>query len=145
MLSVAFEGNKGAPLGQYTTAGTYSFVTAPSLHPPIIKRVQPGSAQSLAPGYIFATNFYDLNKPPIRGQSGPMILGRDLQPVWFQPVPEQDVASNLTLQSYRGKPVLGWWQGRVTKNGADRNRRRRHRRPALPRRSRGCARRAAGC
>src|SRR5205085_6241824 len=36
-LSVAFDGNKGAPLGQYTTAGTYSFVTAPSLHPPVIK------------------------------------------------------------------------------------------------------------
>jgi EmrB/QacA subfamily drug resistance transporter len=116
-LSVAFSGNKGAPLGQYTTAGTYSFVTAPSLHPPVIQRVQPGGAQDLAPGYIFATNFYDLNKPPIRGQSGPMILGRELQPVWFLPVPEEDVASNLTLQSYRGKPVLGWWQGKVTKSG----------------------------
>jgi EmrB/QacA subfamily drug resistance transporter len=116
-LSVAFAGNKGAPLGQYTTADTYSFVTAPSLHPPIIKRVQPSGSASLAPGYIFATNFYDLNKPPIHGQSGPMILGRDLQPVWFQPVPEQDVASNLTLQSYQGKPVLGWWQGKVTKSG----------------------------
>ncbi|HXB14303.1 MAG TPA: MFS transporter [Solirubrobacteraceae bacterium] len=116
-LSVAFEGNKGAPLGQYTTAGTYRYVTAPSLHPPIIKRVQPAKGSQLAPGYIFATNFYDLNKPPIRGQSGPMILGRDLQPVWFQPVPEQDVASNLTLQSYEGKPVLGWWQGKVTKSG----------------------------
>jgi EmrB/QacA subfamily drug resistance transporter len=116
-LSIAFEGNKGAPLGQYTTAGTYSFVTAPSLHPPVIKRVQHGGPRSLAPGYILAANFYDLNKPPIRGQSGPMILGRDLQPVWFQPVPEDVVASNLTLQSYRGKPVLGWWQGKVTKSG----------------------------
>ena len=116
-LSLAFEGNKGAPLGRYTTAGTYSFVSAPSLHPPVIKRVQPGGTQSLAPGYIFTANFYDLNKPPIRGQSGPMILGRDLQPVWFQPVPEDVVASNLTLQSYRGKPVLGWWQGKVTKSG----------------------------
>jgi hypothetical protein len=116
-LSVAFEGNKGAPLGQYTTAGTYTFVTAPSLHPPVIKRVQPGGSQSLAPGYVLATNFYDLNKPPIVGQSGPMILGRELQPVWFHPVPEQDVASNLTLQSYHGKPVLAWWQGKVTKSG----------------------------
>jgi EmrB/QacA subfamily drug resistance transporter len=116
-VSIAFEGNKGAPLGQYTTAGTYSFMTEPSLHPPIIKRVQPPGSAGLAPGYIFATNFYDLNKPPIVGQSGPMILGRDLQPVWFLPVQENVVASNLTLESYRGKPVLGWWQGRVTKNG----------------------------
>ena len=116
-VSIALEGNKGAPLGRYTTEGAYSFVTAPSLHPPIIKRVQPAQGSQLAPGYIFAANFYDLNKPPIRGQSGPMILDRTLQPVWFLPVPEQDVASNLTLQSYHGKPVLGWWQGKVTNTG----------------------------
>ena len=66
----------------------------------------------LAAGYVFATNFYDLNKPPMRGQSGPMILDRNLHAVWFQPVPEDVVASNLTLQSYRGKPVLGWWEQR---------------------------------
>jgi hypothetical protein len=117
-LSIAFEGNEGAPIGQYTTAGAYSFLTAPSLHPPVIKRVQPAHGSSLAPGYILAANFYDLNKPPIRGQSGPMVLGRDLQPVWFQPVPEKVIASNLSLQSYRGKPVLGWWQGKVTNTGA---------------------------
>ena len=117
-LSVAFDGNKGAPIGQYTTAGAYTFVTAPGLHPPIVKRVQPDSHASLAPGYVLASNFYDLNKPPIVGQSGPMILDRSLQPVWFQPVPESVVASNLTLQSYHGKPVLGWWQGRVTNTGA---------------------------
>jgi len=117
-LSVAFSGNKGAPIGQYTTAGAYTFVTAPGLHPPIVKRVQPVAHATLAPGYVFATNFYDLNKAPIVGQSGPMILDRNLQPVWFLPVPESVVASNLTLQSYQGKPVLGWWQGRVTNTGA---------------------------
>jgi EmrB/QacA subfamily drug resistance transporter len=119
-LSVAFEGNKGAPIGRYTTAGAYSFVSAPSLHPPVIKRVKPAGAASSrpAPGYIFTTNFYDLNKPPIRGQSGPLILDRNLQPTWFQPVPEDVVAGNLAVQSYRGKPVLSWWQGRVTNTGA---------------------------
>ena len=62
----------------------------PSLHPPDIKRVQAARrTRGLAPGYIFAANFYDLNKPPIVGQSGPLILDRDLQPVWFQPVPEK--------------------------------------------------------
>lgn len=117
-LSVAFEGSKGAPIGHYTTAGAYTFVSAPSLHPPIIRRNRAAPAARLAPGYIFATNFYDLNKPPIRGQSGPIILDRNLQAVWFRPVPEDVVAGNLTLQSYRGRPVLGWWQGRVTNTGA---------------------------
>ncbi len=33
-LTVAFAGSHGAPIGAYTTRGAYSFVTAPSLHPP---------------------------------------------------------------------------------------------------------------
>ena len=97
---------------------TYSYVSAPSLHPPQIRLTKQAPASELAPGYIFMTNFYDLNEPPIQGQSGPLILDRHLQPVWFQPVPERVVAANLNLQSYQGKPVLTWWQGKVTNTGA---------------------------
>jgi hypothetical protein len=75
-------------------------------------------ASQLAPGYIFTANFYDLNKPPIVGQSGPLMLDRRLQAVWFQPVPEKLVAANLSLQTYRGRPALAWWQGVVTNTGA---------------------------
>ncbi len=117
-LTVAFAGNHGAPLGAYSTRDTYSFVTAPSLHPPKIRVLRSAPAGELAPGYIFTANFYDLNEPPIVGQSGPLILDRNLQPVWFEPVPEDVVASNLSLQSYEGKPALAWWQGRVTNTGA---------------------------
>jgi hypothetical protein len=63
-------------------------------------------------------NFYDLNYPPMVGQSGPLILDDRLQPVWFKPVPEKQIASNLSLQTYSGKPVLAWWQGVVTNTGA---------------------------
>ena len=28
------------------------------------------------------------------------------------------VAANLSQQSYHGKPVLSWWQGKVTNTGA---------------------------
>jgi EmrB/QacA subfamily drug resistance transporter len=117
-LTAVFSGSHGAPLGAYTTDGAYSFVTEPALHPPQIRNTQRASAGQLAPGYIFTANFYDLNEPPIAGQSGPLILDRNLQPVWFQPVPEDVVASNLSLQSYEGKPALAWWQGRVTNTGA---------------------------
>jgi EmrB/QacA subfamily drug resistance transporter len=118
-LTAAFSGSHGAPLGRYTTRGAYSFVTAPGLHPPRIRNVaQKSSSEQLAPGYIFTANFYDLNEPPIVGQSGPLILDRSLQPVWFQPVPEKVVASNLSLQTYEGKPALAWWQGAVTNTGA---------------------------
>jgi hypothetical protein len=33
-------------------------------------------------------------------------------------VPEKVVASNLSLQTYAGKPALAWWQGVVTNTGA---------------------------
>ena len=117
-LTVAFAGSVGTPIGAYTTHGAYSFVTEPSLHPPKIRSIRQAPSGQLAPGYIFTANFYNLNEPPIVGQSGPLILDRSLQPVWFQPVPEKLVASNLSLQSYGGKPALAWWQGAVTNTGA---------------------------
>ncbi len=117
-LTVAFAGSHGARIGRYTTSGAYSFLTAPSLHPPGIRSNVSVPARELAPGYIFTANLYDLNEPPIVGQSGPLILDRRLQPVWFQPVQEELVAANLSLQHYEGKPALAWWQGAVTNTGA---------------------------
>jgi EmrB/QacA subfamily drug resistance transporter len=117
-VTIAFAGSHAAPVGAYTTRGAYSFLTAPSLHPPEIRSAQRAPSRQLAPGYIFTTNFYDLNEPPIVGQSGPLILDSNLQPVWFQAVPERVAAANLSLQTYEGKPALAWWQGRVTNTGA---------------------------
>ncbi|MGO9320196.1 MAG: MFS transporter [Solirubrobacteraceae bacterium] len=117
-VDLAFGDSHGAPVGAYTTRGAYSFVTAPSLHPPKLHRDGPVLAGKLAPGYIFTANFYNLNYPPLIGQSGPLILDSSLQPVWFQPVPEDLVASNLSLQTYEGKPALAWWQGVVTNTGS---------------------------
>jgi EmrB/QacA subfamily drug resistance transporter len=117
-LAAAFTGTHGAALGKFSRANTFSFATAPSLHPPRYRVVHETPGEKPPPGYIFAANFYNLNEPPIQGQSGPMILDRRLQPVWFQPVPEKVVASNLSLQSYEGRPALAWWQGQVTNTGA---------------------------
>jgi EmrB/QacA subfamily drug resistance transporter len=117
-IDQAFAGSHGAPVGAYTTDGAYSFITEPSLHPPVIHRDGPTLTGRLAPGYILTTNFYNLNYPPLVGQSGPLILDSSLQPVWFRPVPEELVASNLSLQTYKGKPALAWWQGVVTNTGS---------------------------
>jgi hypothetical protein len=38
--------------------------------------------------------------------------------VWFHPVQEKLVASNLSLETYEGKPALAWWQGVVTSTGS---------------------------
>jgi MFS family permease len=117
-LDFAFAGSHGAPVGRYTTRGAYSFVSAPTLHPPILRESHDSATGELAPGYILTTNFYNLNYPPLVGQSGPLILDDKLQPVWFRPVPEKLVASNLSLQTYGGKPALAWWQGVVTSTGS---------------------------
>ena len=115
---VAFGNSSAAPLGAYTTADTYHFVTAPDLHIPKLSTDQKTVTASLAPGYIFTANFYDLNNPPLSGQSGPLILDNQLAPVWFRPVPVSVVSSNLSLQGYEGKPALAWWQGQITNTGA---------------------------
>jgi MFS family permease len=105
------------PIGAYTTKGARSFVSAPSLHPPEIAVNRTGAPETLGPGYLLTANFYHVTRPPIVGQSGPLILDNDIDPVWFKPVPEDVVASNLSVQTYDGEPALAWWQGVVTHAG----------------------------
>lgn len=50
-------------------------------------------------------------------QQGPMIVGPYGGLIWFQPVPKGDSGTDFRVQSYRGKPVLTWWQGRVSHAG----------------------------
>ena len=117
-LDFALGGSHAAPIGAYTTRDAYRFVSAPALHPPKVKADVTSDASVLTPGYIFMANFYDLNHPPLAGQSGPLILDNNLQPVWFRPVPKNVVASNLSPQTLGGRPALSWWQGAVTDTGA---------------------------
>jgi Arylsulfotransferase (ASST) len=103
-------------IGTFTSRGAYTFFSAPGLHPPIVRAevVQPAR---LASGDFFIANFYDPDNPwTMVGQSGPLILDRRLSPVWFQPVPENDLAGNLSLQTYEGRPALAWWQGHINNN-----------------------------
>lgn len=117
-VDFAVGGDHGPPIGSYSTNGAYTFASAPGLHPPIIKLDNVGPPGTKAsPGYIFLANFYDISNPPMVGQSGPLILDKKLQPVWFQSVPKNVVAGNLALQTYQGKPALSWWQGRITSTG----------------------------
>jgi hypothetical protein len=103
-----------APIGRWVANhDTWSFASAPALHPP---KLTVYTKHKLG-GYVMTANFYDVTKPPIVGQSGPLMLDSSLDPVWFRPVPTQDVANDLHEQTYAGKPVLTWWQGKVTATG----------------------------
>ncbi|MDE3070418.1 MAG: MFS transporter, partial [Acidobacteriota bacterium] len=117
-LVLALAGSHSPPIGTYSMKGAYTFHSEPTLHPPIVAADEKVASSRLAPGYILMANFYNLNYPPMVGQSGPLILDNTLQPVFFQPVPKSIVASNLSLQTYQGRPALSWWQGVVTNTGA---------------------------
>jgi hypothetical protein len=43
--------------------------------------------------------------------NGPEIIDQKGNVVWFQPVPAGQEASDFRTQTYRGQPVLTWWQG----------------------------------
>jgi Arylsulfotransferase (ASST) len=116
MLTAA--GAQAAPIAAYTTKGAWSFVSAPNLHPPQLGTTEKTQFSKLAPGYFMVANFKNLAaKQPMTGQSGPLILDHNLQPVWFDPIGVNALAANLQLQRYNGKPALSWWQGTVTPSG----------------------------
>jgi len=79
-----------------------TFYSRPDLSPASVEITKQDSA---AAGDIFVT--------PQQGptQNGAMILDTNGQLVWFQPVPSGDMAADLRVQRYQGKPVLTWWQG----------------------------------
>lgn len=82
-----------------------SFVSAPSLHPPI---VEVGAASPAAtPGDIFLTA---ASNP---GQHGAMILNGSGQLIWFQPASPGNAILDLQATQYEGKPALVFWQGHI--------------------------------
>ena len=116
-VELAVPRTTAAPIGRYVVnADTWSFKSAPTLHPPKLQ-IEDATPHHPIPGYVMMANFYDVTKPPIVGQSGPLMLDANMNPTWFRPVPTKYVASDLEKQSYDGQPVLSWWQGIVTGTG----------------------------
>jgi hypothetical protein len=50
-------------------------------------------------------------------QQGPEIVDNQGRPVWFHAVAAGDQAANFRVQSYRGQPVLTWWEGQNAPTG----------------------------
>ncbi len=95
-------------------------VSEPALSPPLLTVRKPGATGS---GSIFLT---PLPSPVVHpgstttitiapvGPGGPMIADAHGRLVWFRQLTPPEVAANLRIQSYHGRPVLTWWQGGVT-------------------------------
>src|SRR4051812_41148880 len=82
------------------------FVSRPDLRPPAV-RVRTASAPP-ANGLIFVA------PKAGAGQAGPMLLDERGRLVWFRDLAGALKAFNFRAQTYRGRPVLSWWQGKVT-------------------------------
>lgn len=82
------------------------YSSAPTLTPSTVTVTTP-ARPGTAPGDLFLAPYQG------RGTPGPMIVDQHGQLVWFHPVPAGDTATNFQVQSYAGRPVLTWWQGKV--------------------------------
>jgi hypothetical protein len=58
-------------------------------------------------GDIFISPFGDTDQYA----NGPEIISSTGKVIWFKQVPAGEEASDFRTQTYRGKPVLTWWQG----------------------------------
>lgn len=96
------------PAAAATSGPTWTFVSAPALHPPKLQVLQ--RRAGTARGDFLAANLLPHARgEPAAGQSGLLILDSRAQPLWFEPIRNNVYA--FQQQTYRGKPVLVWLQG----------------------------------
>jgi hypothetical protein len=94
-----------SPAGQLT-----HFVTRPDLTPPAVKVTRFGPANGA--GYTF------MNAPwTDESQGGSLIRDARGDLVWMGRNAVQHHRLDINAQSYRGKPVLTWWEGALTPTG----------------------------
>jgi hypothetical protein len=82
------------------------YSSTPTLTPSTVTVTTPAKPGA-APGDFFLAPYQGT------GSAGPMIVDQRGQLVWFHPLPAGDSATNFQVQSYEGKPVLTWWQGKI--------------------------------
>jgi len=104
-------GGRAATLAIADDADVRAFVTRPDLRPPTVDVAT--ALPTAAPGYLFLAPFSGPS------QFGPMIADETGEPVWFHPLPaaSKTVATDFRAQTYRGNPVLTWWEGTVSASG----------------------------
>lgn len=87
--------------------GTADEFRSSDLQMPKIRITEPAATRT-APGEIFLSPVSLKDNP---NPDGPMILGEQGQPVWFQQS-EGATVFDLKVQRYKDEPVLTWWEGR---------------------------------
>ncbi len=86
------------------------YLSAPALTPSTVTVTSvPGAAT--APGDLFLAPYQGT------GTNGPMIVDQTGGLIWFHPLAPDLEATDFRVQSYEGRAVLTWWQGRILKLG----------------------------
>ncbi len=67
------------------------------------------TSAKIAPGLIFIGPY----NAPKGQQAGAVIVDETGEPVWERGLPYGQVTTDLRLQTYRGRPVLTWWEGEI--------------------------------
>ncbi len=102
--AVAAKASAVNDFGSVPTAAVPHFRSRPDL------RI-PGLAVDLHSGATAPGSFFVAPYGNPRGQAGAVILDGSGQPIWEQP---QDLeVTNFRTQTYAGRPVLTWWEGKV--------------------------------
>jgi hypothetical protein len=108
------------------TAGLAGCTSSASIDPPPARGLatMPGvvvpkltvthaAAPGTASGYIFIAP----KQTDQRAPAGPAIVDDQGRVVWYDQVPAGEEATDFRAQTYRGRPVLTWWQGTSTLAG----------------------------
>lgn len=103
----------GSAAAQSNAHGVWSFVSNPHLKPASL--IVGTNSGGTAPGDIFVAPI-GVGAPAV-GQSGPLIVDNNGNPIYAHPVGRGLTAMNFKEQTYLGKPVLTWWQGTLTSTG----------------------------
>jgi len=101
---------RGFPNNPGDPSAVQRYGTLPGVAPSSVRVTTP-AAPAAAPGYLFLAPYQGFGTP------GPMITDQAGRLVWFHAVPPGDIATNFSPQTYQGKPVLTWWQGKVLEIG----------------------------
>jgi hypothetical protein len=102
-------GIPGFPNPPAPSAYYQSFISAPTLNPPILDVTS--ADRDPSSGDLMMT------VGPGPGRFGPLIYTPQGRLVWFDQLGNGRNALNLSVQSYEGKRDLTWWQGRVLSVG----------------------------
>jgi len=87
-------------------ATLYSYRTLPTSTPEKVRMVSKKS--TAVPGKVFIS----AKRNTVNWQAGPTILDENARIVWYKPFQDGGWAFNVRPQTYDGRPVVTWWQGK---------------------------------